>query len=156
MEKYDVTVIEYPAKHLVGQKIQTTMAKAHEDCSALWQAFEPRLGELAAAATANTGSFGVSVMLTPEEFDYWAALEVSASAAVPPGLGVIGIPTGLYAKATVPNLEKLEEVYMFLYDTWLKGQTTHTYNEAAPCFEWYPPNWQPTEALDVFMAVRKL
>ncbi len=156
MEKYDVVVAECPARRLVGIKVQTTMAKAAEDCPAIWDVFGRRMDEAAAPESACKGSFGVCVMLNAEDFDYWAALEADPSAAVPQGMAVIELPAGLYAKAAVPNLEKLGEAYTFLYEKWLKEQTAYACDEAAPSFEWYPPDWQPSDALEVFMAVRKL
>lgn len=48
MEKYDVTVVEYPAKRLVGLKVRTSMQHAAEDCPALWMTFGPRMGEVPA------------------------------------------------------------------------------------------------------------
>ncbi len=155
MEKYDVTVVEYPAKRLAGLKVKTTMRKANEDCTALWRAFEPRLAELPEGG-GERDFYGVSVMLNAEDFDYWAAVETEPAAAAPRGMGVIDLPAGRYAKAAVPNLEKVVEAYMYLYDEWLKGQTAYAAEEASPCFERYPPNWQPTDAFEVFMPVRKL
>ena len=154
MEKYDVTVVEYPATRLIGLKVQTTMKKAQVDCAAIWPAFGPRMPELLKGDCRN--AYGVSVMLSAEDFEYWAAVEVDKSAAVPEGMGSLDIPAGLYAKTTVPNLEKLMEAFMFLYEGWPKNQKDYTFSETAPCFELYPPTWWGDGVFEVYMPVRKL
>lgn len=155
MSEYIVTVVEYPAKRLIGMKVRTSMAKADTDCGALWQAFGPRLEELPKGA-GGRGSYGVSVMLNAEDFDYWAAVEMAPSAAVPDGLGGLGLPAGLYAKVTVPNLDRLGPAFMYLYEAWPKSQPGYAINYQVPCFELYPPNWQVTDALEAFMPVIKV
>ena len=151
MEKFDVSVAEYPARRLVGMKVRSTMAKAARDCPAIWEEFGPKMGALEAAG----GSFGVCIMVNADDFDYWATVEANPSVPVPPEMGVIELPAGLYAKAAVPNLEKLGEAYTFLYTNWLEEQTAYACDEAVPCFEWYPPDWQPSQALEAFMGVKK-
>ncbi len=44
---------------------------------------------------------------------------------------------------------------MYLYSEWNKERADYTCDETVPGFEWYPPNWQPNNALEVFMAVKK-
>lgn len=156
MSNHNVTVVEYPEMHLIGMKVRTTMQKAQQDCPALWQAFGPRCAEILPAGSDCTGAYGISVMLTPEEFEYWAAIEANASVAVPQGMGRVDIPAGQYAKCAVPNLGKLGEIYMYLYEEWPKSQKTYTYDEKIPCFELYPQNWKPSDALTVFMPVKKV
>lgn len=155
MDQYAVTVVEYPAKRLVGVKVVTTMQRAKTDCPALWQTFCPRASELFKSAGECKGFFGVSVMINTEEFEYWAATEIESSADIPAGMARIDIPAGQYAKCAVPSLEKLGDVYMHLYSDWLKEHPAYAYDERHPCFELYPPNWQVNDSFDVFMAVKK-
>ena len=155
MSQFQVTVVDYSAKHLTGTKVRTTMSKAQQDCTALWQSFGPRMGELLSAG-GYSGSYGVSVMLNAEDFEYWAAVESAPAAAVPAGMANIDLPAGKYAKCAVPSLEKLVDAYMYLYEGWIKSQTEYTYDEKAPCFELYPPNWQMSDAFEVYMPVKKL
>jgi AraC family transcriptional regulator len=156
MTKFDVTVAQYPAKRLIGMKVQTTMAKAAADCPVLWDSFGPKMGELCAAGSATAGSFGVCVMLNAEDFDYWAAVEVGKSTTVPQGLGSLDLPAGLYAKAVVPNLEKLGEAFTYLFTEWNKDQADYACDETVPCFEFYPQDWQPSGAFEILVAVKKL
>ena len=155
MSQYQVTVVECPARHLTGMKVRTTMSKAQQDCSGLWYSFGPRIGELLSADSGCPGSYGISVMLSAEDFDYWAAVETAASIAVPAGMATIDLPAGWYAKCTVPGLEKIGEGYTWLYETWPQSQGEYTYDERAACFELYPANWQPTEAFEIYMPLKQ-
>ena len=139
---FDITVVEYPKKHLVGVKVRTTMQKGVVDCPALWESFMPRMGELPSGS-----AYGVCVMLNAEEFDYWAALETDVNAAVPEGMCCIDVPAGEYAKCTV-DMEKLRDAFTYLYAEYaLDGQ--------APSFELYPANWQPGGSFEIFAPVKK-
>ncbi len=155
MSQYQVAIVEYPAKHLTGVKVRTTMQKAHQDCSALWQNFGPRMGELLSAGNGCPESYGVSVMLNAEDFDYWAAFETVSSITVPPDMASLDLPAGQYAKCAVSSLEKLGDGYMYLYETWPKSQSEYTFDEQAPCFELYPANWQLTDAFEIYMPLKK-
>ncbi len=155
MSDFKVTVVDHPAKRLIGMKVRTSMRKAQEDCPALWQAFGPRISEFLPAGGDCKGSYGLSVMITAEDFHYWAAVEAGPVTEVPPGMEAIDIPAGQYATCAVPGLDKLTGAYMFIYGTWLNGQSGYALNEQAPCFEQYPPDWQLTDGFALFMPVKK-
>ena len=148
MSRFEVTVVDFAAKQLVGIKVRTTMARARQDCSALWQNFCPKMPE-------NYGKecFGISVMLNEQDFDYWAAVEVEGPC--PAGLEPVGLPAGNYARCMVPNLESIGEGYMFMYQTWLAGQGDWKLNVQAPCFELYPANWNPAMPFELYMPVMR-
>ncbi len=154
MNDFTVTVVEYPATRLIGLKVRTSMQKAETDCMAVWETFGPRMGELLGDG-GGRGSYGVSVMLNAEEFEYWAAVPTAPSAAVPAGMAGFDLPAGLFAKTTAASLEALKEAYMFLYETWAKSQKEYAVDYQGPCFELYPPNFQMTDSFEVFMPVRK-
>lgn len=153
MNDYKVKVVEFPEKRLVGMKVSTTMSKAEVDCPAIWHTFGPRIVEIVSGNC--PGSYGLSIMLNEQDFDYWAAVESDFADPLPGGMARIKIPAGLYAKAEVPNLESLGPAYMYLYDKWLKDQSEYTADYKAAGFEFYPPNWQPAEALEIFMPLIK-
>lgn len=148
MSEFNVTVVDFPAKHLVGMKVRTSMSKAKEDCPAIWQTFCPKM-----ASIYSTEGYGVSVMLNEQEFDYWAAAE-AGDKPLPEGLGHIDIPAGKYATCTVPSLEKCGEGYMFIYQTWLGSQKDWQLNMAAPCFELYPSDWTPDGPFALYVPVK--
>ena len=154
MSEYKATVVEYPAKRLVGMKVLTSMKKASADCPACWQAFCRHFDKC--VPDGCKGSYGLSFMINAEDFYYWAAVDADLAKDVPEGLERVDIPAGLYAACVSPNLEKVGEAYSFLYQTWLSGQSEYALNEQAPCFELYPPNWQLTDSFEVFMPIRKI
>ena len=92
-------------------------------------------------------------MLNTQDFDYWAAVE--ADEQIPAGIETTAIPSGSYARCTVPNLESIGAGYMFMYQTWLGGQQEWKLNEQAPCFELYPADWNPSMPFDLFMPVKR-
>lgn len=155
MSQYQVAIVDLKAKHLVGMNVHSNMHKAQHDCPALWQSFGPRMGELLAMGADCSGSYGVSFMLNAEEFVYWAAMETDPAAVVPADMGSIDIPAGQYAKCAVPNLEKLGDAYKHLYGTWPQSQSDYTYREQSPCFEFYSPNWDPAQPLEIYMPLMR-
>lgn len=148
MSGFEISVVDFSAKQLMGIKVRTSMAKAREDCPALWQKFCPQMPE-----TYGKESYGLSVMLNAEDFEYWAAVEVDGQ--IPAGIEATGIPAGSYVRCTVPNLESIGAGYMYIYQTWLGGQQEWKLNEQAPCFELYPADWNPGRPFDLFMPVRR-
>lgn len=155
MSQYQVTIVERPAVHLTGMKVKTTMQKAMLDCPALWQGFGSRIAELQPVGNPCFGSYGVSAMLNAEDFEYWAAIETMPSSAVPAGMATLDLPAGLYACCTIASIEKLGEGYTYLYEAWPDSQSEYTYDERAVCFELYPINWQPTDALEIYVPLKK-
>ena len=149
MEELEVTVVDIAAKRLAGMKTRTTMARAKQDCSALWQTFCPRVPELF-----SRESYGISAMLDAETFDYWAAGD-PGNAPMPPDTERVDIPAGAYARCRVPSLERIGQAYMHIYQTWLHGQKAWALNEQAPCFELYAANWTPDMPIDLYVPVKK-
>ena len=152
---FEVTVVEFPAKQLVGMKVSTTMQNAQADCPAIWQIFGLRMTEIPAKGGHGADSYGLSIMTSENAFDYWAAMELNPKAAIPDGMGTIDIPGGLFAKCTVANLSRLGEAFTFVYGTWISGQSEYALNMAAPCFEVYSQNWQMGDTIDIYVPVVK-
>ena len=148
VSEFTVTIVEYPAKRLTGIKVRSNMAKAQEDCLALWQRFCPDCTQDMPAA-----AFGVSVMLDAENFDYWAAVE-DKDGRLPADLEHVDIPAGKYAVCSVPNLASIGEAYMFIFQKWLASQQAYAYNEQAPSFELYPPHWSPENPFEIYVGIK--
>ncbi len=148
MNEFEVSVIDYPGKDLLGIKVRTTMAKAKEDCGALWHSFCPKMQEVGEGE-----GYGISVMINAQDFDYWAAAEAPKGAA-PAGVEAVTIPAGAYARCTVPNLASIGAGYMFMYQTWPAGQQDWKIDEQRPCFEMYAADWAPDMPLDLYMPVK--
>ena len=149
MNGFEVSVVNYAAKQLVGIKVRTSMAKAKEDCPALWQNFCPKMQKIEEGE-----GYGISVMINEQDFDYWAAAE-APKGACPEGLEPVELPAGDYARCVVPNLESIGAGYMFMYQTWLAAQGDWKLNEQAPCFELYPADWNPAMPFELFMPVKR-
>ena len=148
MNEFEIKVVDFPAKQLMGIKVRTNMAKAKVDCSALWQSFCPQMPKIY-----GKESYGVSIMLNAQDFDYWAAVE--ADEQIPAGIETTAIPSGSYARCTVPNLESIGAGYLFLYQTWVGAQQEWKINEQGPCFELYAADWNPGMPIDLFMPVKR-
>ena len=149
MSVFAVSVVDFPAKQLVGIKVRTSLAQAQRDCPALWQGFCRHV-----PADYGKAAYGISVMLNAQDLDYWAAFE-STSGQTPAELAPVEIPAGAYARCLVPNLESIGAGYMFLYQTWLAGQSEWKLNERAACFELYPADWTPAAPFELYMPVQR-
>lgn len=149
---FEVTVIEFPAKILLGMKVRTVMQNAAKDCPALWQTFGPRITEL---SPVSPGAYGISVMTSENDFDYWAAVEVAPGISVPDNMGPIEIPQGFYARCSVPSLEQLGPAYMFVYGPWGESQSEYAIDMNGLSFELYPDDWQPGAAFEIYAPVTK-
>ncbi|CAK7012552.1 MAG: hypothetical protein DESF_00497 [Desulfovibrio sp.] len=147
MSEFKITVVDFPATRLMGMKVRTSIARAHEDCPAIWQQFGPRMADIA-----GKPFYGVSCMLNAEEIEYWAAMEADGRE-LPADMGHHVIPAGTYAACRVPNLENIGEAYMFIFEKWFASQEAYVYNEQAPCFELYPPDWNPGASFELYVPV---
>ena len=148
MGDFNVTVVDYEAKHLTGIKVRTSMSKAQQDCPAIWGKLCPKIAGIEA-----TPSYGVAIMLNEVDFDYWAAVE-APEGQLPEDLEHVDIPAGKYAVCSVPNLASIGEAYTFIFEKWLGSQQTYAYNPQAPCFELYPAHWNPEAAFSIYVAVK--
>ncbi|WP_454726065.1 MULTISPECIES: GyrI-like domain-containing protein [Cupriavidus] len=156
MPQYQVAIVECPTRRLTGRKVRTTVQRAKQDCTALWQSFGPRMGELLAEPSAWPPCYGVSVMTGAGNFDYWAAVEATVPvSALPADMSNLSLRAGPYAKCTVPGLENIDDGYRFLYETWPGSQDEYVCDEHASCFELYPENWQPAQPFEIYMPLKK-
>ncbi|MDR0499037.1 MAG: GyrI-like domain-containing protein [Holophagales bacterium] len=149
--KFETSIVEFPTKKLVGMKVRTSMEKAGADGGALWQAFTPRMSEV---CKEPKGMFGVSVMVSESEFDYWAALEMTPEEPLPEGMGEVTILKGAYVRCTVPSIEKMGDAYMYLYTEWSGGQTKYVINQEASAFEHMPGDWQMGKPFDIYVPIK--
>ncbi len=120
---FEITVVELPAKHLIGMSVRTDMRKAQTDCPAVWQTFGPRIAGIPGRDGAGQGAYGVSFMLNENDFDYRAAVEAAPGTTVPDGMAAFEIPSGRYARCGVASFEQLGEAYMYVYGQWAPGQS---------------------------------
>jgi len=149
---FEVRILEYPAKCLAGMSVRTSMQKSSEDCTKAWAVFMPRMSEV---NSQPSESFGVSVMINENDFDYWTALEMAVGSPLPVGMQTVDISAGTYACCTVPSIEKLGDAYMYIYTEWLKANPEYALNMESHCFELYPHNWNPSVGFEIYMPIKK-
>ena len=149
----DITIKEFPARHLTGMVMRTDMQKAAIDCPALWETFAPRLVSLTNSENISE-AYGVSVMVgTDDTFDYWVTAETTADAPVPEEMKTFELPAGLYACTLAPNLEQMDATYRKLYEEWPSQQSEYTVDKRIICVEVYVNNWQPSEPFELRVPV---
>lgn len=164
---FNVTIQNAPAKRLVGIFARTTMERAREECSALWE-------QLMGAVVPLTGghaydAYGVSTDYTPDGgFVYWAALDAPTDLLLRPdwvgflppaqmrleNIATIDVRGGLYAVVDVPSLGALPCAFGFIYGEWAKGPSEYTPDMTAPAFEKYPKTWSgEADAFQLYVPV---
>jgi AraC family transcriptional regulator len=108
---------------LIGLRIQTTAAdnKTRE----LWQAFKPRVKEIAGIVVPNA-FYSVQVFshqgpFTPQtKFEKWAAVEVKEPGSTPEGMELLTLPEGAYAVFIHKGLPSdFPETAQYIFSTWL-------------------------------------
>ena len=141
---YGVTIVELPAKRLVGLSARMSMSECGEKCPALWEKFIPRMSEVNDAA--EEFSYWVSVGMEEDgSLNYWAAAAVSPQAKIPAGMSSLNIRAGKYATYAT-SLESLGDAYAYLYGEWAK---THPVDFTSACFERYAREWQEGDPVEL-------
>jgi len=113
-----------PPKNLIG--IHVTMSLADNKTAALWGRFMPRRKEIRQAANSVLYSLqlyppGYFTIFRPEtEFEKWAAVEVTDSTFIPPGMELLEVQGGLYAVFPYKGLPSAAApFFQQLFSNWL-------------------------------------
>lgn len=165
--KFNVAIQDVPAKRLVGIFTRTTMERAREDCSALWQRLMGAVVPLTGGCAHD--AYGVSTDYEPDGgFVYWAALDAPADLllrpdgvkALPPAkvhldnIATIDIRGGSYAVVDVPTLAALPDAFCYMYSGWAKEQSAFAPDMTAPALERYPRTWSgDADAFQLYVPV---
>ena len=121
MTEFAVKIVERPAVRAAGLKVQTTMEKASVDCPKLWG--EDFMPYMEAFPCDGSGiSYGICVMTSETDFDYWAVMPLGDGADVPAGLEETTIPGGMYAECPIKSLAEISEANTYLYMQWGAAQ----------------------------------
>lgn len=139
---------ERPPCRLAGRRVRTNLAAAGADCPRLWETFTPRMAEM---ASWPGESYGVSVMVDENEFDYWAALPLRPGDSLPPGLEVLDLPGGLFARRRLSDLGELPRAYEDFYGRPLPGCEPRC---DAASFELYPADHAQSGLFSLHVPVR--
>lgn len=151
MANFTVNIVERPVLKTAGLKVRTTMQKASVDCPALWEKeFGPQMWSFPVDPAFPNASFGVSIMLDSDTFDYWAVMPIAPGAPVPAGMDRLEIPGGLYAECAIASLAELGEAYTFIYMNWGPAQKKYALNMQGASYELYTNEFMTTGKLTIY------
>lgn len=110
-------------KKLIGKRL--TISYANYNVNELWKSFMPKLIDINNKLTNNLFSISVynpkhfeNFQLT-NDFDKWAAVEVSDFEDIPEGLERFEMQDGLYAVFDYKGLSTDNSIFQFIYTNWL-------------------------------------
>jgi AraC family transcriptional regulator len=110
-------------KKLVGKRI--TMSFANYKIAELWRSFLPRRKEITNNLTSDLISLVVykpnhfADFKPTNDFERWAAVEVSDFDNVPNEMETFSIPGGLYAVFDYKGLNTDSSIFQYIFETWL-------------------------------------
>lgn len=110
-------------KKLIGKRLKMSLADNHRTFG-LWQSFMPRRKEITNRVTSDLIS--IRVYSEPlrlgdlnQEFNKWAAVEVSDLDPVPDAMEPFTLPGGLYAVFDYKGLNTDDRIFIYIFTTWL-------------------------------------
>lgn len=111
-------------KKLVGKRLR--MSLAENRTGELWRSFMPRRREVGNTVTSDLYSMQVysqpvDVGNLQQEFEKWAAVEVSDDSSVPDGMEVFTLKGGLYAVFSYKGPSTDTTIFRYIFGTWLPG-----------------------------------
>ncbi len=149
--KFTVEVVTREAVKIVGLKVRTSMQTSEVDCPALWQeSFGPRMSEV---ATYPGLSYGASVMVDQDKFDYLAALPYREGDPIPEGMGLLDLAAGPYAECEVESLADLAGAYQYIFFGWGAGEMDK-FRADAVSYELYPADHCASGRLTLYMPLK--
>lgn len=151
MATFEVKIVERPVIKAAGLKVRTSMEKAGVDCPKIWEEeFGPRMCSFPADPARPGESYGLSIMIDSDTFDYWAVMPIADGTPVPEGMDTITIPGGLYGECQVESLAQLGDVFNYLYMTWAPSLEKYAVNMQAAGYELYTEEYMKSGALTVY------
>ena len=140
--------VSLPAFTLVGMKVR--VKPQSNTPGQLWDEFGPRMGEIQHPAAPDV-AYGVTdnMDMATGEFDYFAGMEVSSTAAIPASMVALDVPAQTYAvfPCTLPTIP---ETYQEIYGIWLPR--SGYLRAPGPELEVYGEAFDPREPASVFEA----
>ncbi len=116
-------IITGTEKKLIGMR--STMSLTHYRIGELWRSFMPLVSAIPHRVSADLVSMAVYPSLyfsrfNPQnEFERWAAVEVSEYETVPAGLETFLLPGGRYAVFHYKGASNDPAIFQYIYNTWL-------------------------------------
>lgn len=138
------------------------MSLADHKTAILWQSFMPRRKEI--ENKVNADLISMQVHLDPlrlgdlhQEFDKWAAIEVSDFNHIPPEMETYTLEGGLYAVFHYKGLSTDNRIFIFIFKEWLPG-SDYLLDSSRPHFEILGEkykNGDPNSEEDIYIPVRE-
>ncbi len=103
------------------------MSFANYKISELWRSFTPGRSEIANQLSGDSISVAVyspthfADFKPTNEFERWAAVEVSDFSNVPTGMETVILPGGMYAVFDYKGLNTDNSIYHYIFGIWLPG-----------------------------------
>jgi AraC family transcriptional regulator len=116
-------ILSSPSRLLIGASLP--MSFANYRIGELWRSFMPRRKEITNAVNKDMISMAIykkdhfTKFSPANEFEKWAALEVSSFDIVPDGMKAFTLPGGLYAVFDYKGLSTDNSIFQYIYSTWL-------------------------------------
>lgn len=147
---FDIEIIDYPARHLVGIHARTSIPNAATDCPPVWDRFMDRLKELP-GRTKNRVYALFQMVDRRISFDYWVAVETKPNVPVPGDMEIFELPAGKYVCCRIPNRAATLMAYNAIYNDWVRDRDDYDVQMQGPCFELYPAKWSPNDPFDLYV-----
>jgi AraC family transcriptional regulator len=115
-------IVMLSEKKLIGKHM--VMSLANNKTGELWRTFMPRRREIRNNMTADLLSLQVydqpvDLRNLQQEFEKWAAIEVSTFDAIPEGMAAFTLPGGLYAVFPYKGSSTDTQIFHYIFGTWL-------------------------------------
>ena len=109
-------------KKLIGKRM--TMSLSNNKTGELWRSFMPRRREISNSLTSEMVSMQVynqpvDLGNLDQEFEKWAAVEVSDFGTIPDGMEIITLKGGLYTVFQYKGSSADTTIFQFIFGTWL-------------------------------------
>jgi len=118
-------IVSSQEKKLVGKQLR--MSLANNRTSELWRSFMPERGKIQNKVSAEMISMRVydeTLRNDPnQQFDKWAAVEVSNFEQVPEGMESFVLKEGLYAVFDYKGLNTDNRVFIYIFTEWLPNSS---------------------------------
>ncbi len=155
----------FGAKRIIGTSIVTD--NANGEIPALWadDNFQALLKQIISPLE-GAPCYGVCRCVegvTNGKYEYIAAVEATADAAIPEGMIECTIPEADYLIITVPGLENIKKAWEYVYNTWFpanpewRGYCDDQGCECTsyPTFEYYTDEFFVTNCSYIYVPIRK-
>lgn len=150
--QFDIDIVDFPAKHLVGLKVRSNISRSTIDCPPLWNEFIPQLKKFPGRTRNKT--YGLFCMVDEWiTFDFRVAVETPPDFKLPRGMEAYQLEAARYARCLVPNSAELLMAYSAIYGTWVQDQDEYDIVKPGFCFELYPPHWNPSVPFELYARV---